>query len=82
MNSAKQIKITYSNVNEDYRVYTRDTTLGEDWKLFDNYSPAIVPSGDSYTVDDDAVKAEILPDIMRLVMEGYCFIDAVIEQED
>ena len=47
MNSAKQIKITYSNVNEEYRVYTRDTALGEDWKLFDNYSPAIVPSGAS-----------------------------------
>ena len=81
MNSAKQIKITYSNVNEAYRVWTRDTESGEDWKIFESYSPAIVPSGDSYTVDDDSVKAEILPDLMRLVIEGYCFVDAVIEQE-
>ena len=82
MKAAKQLKITYSNVNEAYRVWTRDTELGEDWKLFDSYSPAIVPSGSSYTVDDDCVKAEILPDIMRLVIEGYCFIDAIIEQEE
>ena len=82
MNSAKQIKITYSNVNEAYRVWTRDTESGEDWNLFESYSPAIVSSGDSYKVDDDSVKAEILPDIMRLVIEGYCFVDAVIEQED
>lgn len=82
MKPAKQIKITYSNVNEAYRVWTRDTELGEDWKIFDSYSPAIVPSGNSYTVDDDSVKAEILPDIMRLVIGGYRFIDSVIEQED
>ena len=46
MNSAKQIKITYSNVNEAYRVWTRDTESGEDWNLFESYSPALsVPEG-------------------------------------
>lgn len=82
MKPSKQIKITYSTVNEAYRIWTRDTELSEDWKMFESYSPAIVPSADSYTVDDDSVKAEILPDIMRLVIEGYCFVDSVIEQED